>query len=166
MLVSVPSGVGILIQAWKLRRATGLCIVRSSGALCGYRISMPRLEKEDRDVPPREVSSVEQQSVKSSKRALTAVTLEYDRLAVVYLSMLLLPPVVGFSIKSLTLDLHASWYGWAIKSLTGCVYTLGFVLMTPQLFINYKLKSVAHLPWRFLCYRFSSTFIDGEQRLA
>ena len=32
------------------------------------------------------------------------------------------------------------------------VYTFGFVMMTPQLFINYKLKSVAHLPWRaFMC---------------
>ena len=32
--------------------------------------------------------------------------------------------------------------------------------MTPQLFINYKLKSVAHLPWRMLSYKFTSTFID------
>jgi hypothetical protein len=32
--------------------------------------------------------------------------------------------------------------------------------MTPQLFINYKLKSVAHLPWRFLIYRAVNTFID------
>ena len=32
--------------------------------------------------------------------------------------------------------------------------------MTPQLFINYKLKSVAHLPWRVLIYRFFNTFID------
>jgi hypothetical protein len=37
---------------------------------------------------------------------------------------------------------------------------LGFVLMTPQLFLNYKLKSVAHLPWRVLCYKFLNTFID------
>jgi hypothetical protein len=26
-------------------------------------------------------------------------------------------------------------------------------MMTPQLFINYKLKSVAHLPWRMLTYK-------------
>lgn len=32
--------------------------------------------------------------------------------------------------------------------------------MTPQLYINYKLKSVAHLPWRFLCYRSLNTVID------
>lgn len=32
--------------------------------------------------------------------------------------------------------------------------------MTPQIYINYKLKSVAHLPWRSLCYRFLNTIID------
>jgi len=30
----------------------------------------------------------------------------------------------------------------------------GFIRMTPQLYINYKLKSVDHLPWRTLIYRF------------
>lgn len=32
--------------------------------------------------------------------------------------------------------------------------------MTPQLFINYKLKSVAHLPWRMMSYKCLNTFID------
>ena len=27
------------------------------------------------------------------------------------------------------------------------VYAFGFLFMLPQLFLNYKLKSVAHLPW-------------------
>lgn len=27
-------------------------------------------------------------------------------------------------------------------------------MMTPQLFINYKLKSVEYLPWKALIYRF------------
>ena len=42
----------------------------------------------------------------------------------------------------------------------GCVYTFGFIMMTPQLFINYKLKSVAHLPWRAMVYKFLNTIID------
>lgn len=37
---------------------------------------------------------------------------------------------------------------------------VGFITMTPQLFINYKLKSVAHLPWRMLTYKALNTFID------
>uniref|UniRef100_A0A669QLC7 CLPTM1 regulator of GABA type A receptor forward trafficking n=1 Tax=Phasianus colchicus TaxID=9054 RepID=A0A669QLC7_PHACC len=36
----------------------------------------------------------------------------------------------------------------------------GFITMTPQLFINYKLQSVAHLPWRMLSYKALNTFID------
>ena len=33
-------------------------------------------------------------------------------------------------------------------------------MMTPQLFINYKCKSVAHLPWRAFAYKALNTFID------
>ena len=47
-----------------------------------------------------------------------------------------------------------------VSSLVGFVYAFGFILMTPQLFINYKLKSVAHLPWRAMVYKTLSTFID------
>ena len=47
-----------------------------------------------------------------------------------------------------------------MASLTGTVYAFGFITMTPQLFMNYKLKSVAHLPWKFMIYRALNTFID------
>lgn len=33
------------------------------------------------------------------------------------------------------------------------VYAFGFLFMLPQLFINYKLKSVAHLPWKAFMYK-------------
>jgi len=36
----------------------------------------------------------------------------------------------------------------------------GFIMMCPQLYLNYKLKSVAHLPWRMLTYKALNTFID------
>jgi hypothetical protein len=39
-------------------------------------------------------------------------------------------------------------------------YLKGFIMMTPQLFINYKLKSVSHLPWRMMTYKALNTFID------
>lgn len=32
--------------------------------------------------------------------------------------------------------------------------------MTPQLFRNYFLKSVEHMPWRVVCCKFLNTFID------
>lgn len=40
------------------------------------------------------------------------------------------------------------------------VVSAGFIMMCPQLFINYKLKSVAHLPWRQMTYKFLNTIID------
>ena len=33
------------------------------------------------------------------------------------------------------------------------IYLFGFLFMLPQLFVNYKLKSVAHLPWRAFMYK-------------
>ena len=33
-------------------------------------------------------------------------------------------------------------------------------MMTPQLYINYKLKSVAHIPWKAMVYKTIGTFID------
>ena len=55
---------------------------------------------------------------------------------------------------------HRSWWSWFITSAAHASYTWGFVLMTPQLYVNYKLKSVAHLPWRSMVYKAFSTFVD------
>lgn len=48
--------------------------------------------------------------------------------------------------------LYTSMYVLHTNTQTG-VYAFGFVLMTPQLFINYRMKSVAHMPWRVLMYK-------------
>lgn len=53
-----------------------------------------------------------------------------------------------------------SWYSWTINSMVNGVYGFGFLFMLPQLFINYKLKSVAALPWRSFMYKAFNTFID------
>mmetsp|Transcript_14208 Transcript_14208/g.36784 ORF Transcript_14208/g.36784 Transcript_14208/m.36784 type:complete len:173 (-) Transcript_14208:57-575(-) len=55
---------------------------------------------------------------------------------------------------------HRSWWSWLVGAAAKCVYLFGFVGMTPQLFVNYKLKSVAHLPWRMLFYKAFNTFVD------
>lgn len=36
----------------------------------------------------------------------------------------------------------------------------GFALMTPQIYINYKMKSVEHMPFKALSYKFLNTIID------
>jgi len=66
----------------------------------------------------------------------------------------------GYAMYSLTQLKHKSWYSWILNSLVGFIYMFGFVMMTPQLFINYKLKSVAHMNWRTLTYKTLGTFVD------
>ncbi|GIL76805.1 hypothetical protein Vretimale_8728 [Volvox reticuliferus] len=87
-------------------------------------------------------------------------TKKYDAEAMRYLSYALYPLVFGYSIYSLIYKKHKSWYSWILSSLVGAVYMFGFILMCPQLYLNYKLKSVAHLPWRQLTYKFLNTIID------
>lgn len=87
-------------------------------------------------------------------------TREYDDLAYKYLSWLCFPLLGGYIIYSLLYQEHKGWYSFVLNMLYGYLLTFGFIMMTPQLFINYKLKSVAHLPWRMLTYKFLNTFID------
>lgn len=47
---------------------------------------------------------------------------------------------------------HRGWYSFIISTLAQAIYMFGFVQLIPQLIINYKLKSVAHMP----CVFFSS----------
>ncbi|TYZ64372.1 hypothetical protein PybrP1_009052 [[Pythium] brassicae (nom. inval.)] len=87
-------------------------------------------------------------------------TAEHDRVAVAHLSYVLYPLIVGQSLYTLAYSVHKGWYSWVISSLTSFVYAFGFIMMTPQLYINYKLQSVAHLPWRAMVYKSLNTFID------
>lgn len=88
------------------------------------------------------------------------LTNQIDREGMKYLSYVLYPLCVGYAIYSLIYHPHKSWYSWTINSLVNGVYAFGFLFMCPQLFINYKLKSVAALPWRAFMYKAFNTFID------
>lgn len=87
-------------------------------------------------------------------------TKNYDNLAFKYLSWVCFPLLVAYSGYALIYLEHKGWYSFVLDLLYGYLLTFGFIMMTPQLFINYKLKSVAHLPWRMLTYKFLNTFID------
>ena len=148
--MQIPSSAGVLIQLWKCQRACGFQLrLKGDSGNFSPRIVATRLQNE---------AKVDMKDDANAKKA--AETIRVDRMAINHLSILLLPLVVGFSLRSLVLEQHSGWYSWLIASLTGTVYTFGFILMTPQLFINHHLKSVSHLPWKFLCFRFINTFID------
>jgi len=77
-----------------------------------------------------------------------------------YLKFVLYPLSASWGIYNLYYYSYKSWWSWLVSSLADFAYTFGFINMMPQIFINYKLKSVAHMPWRVLVYKFFNTFID------
>jgi len=87
-------------------------------------------------------------------------TKEFDRMAFKYLGMVCFPLAICYCIYSVIYNEHTGWYSFVLGSTYGFLLTFGFIMMTPQLFINYKLKSVAHLPWRMMTYKALNTFID------
>jgi hypothetical protein len=104
-----------------------------------------------------------------NKSSYNSTTAEHDKKALHYLYMVLLPLFVGYLIYSLIYEEHKGWYSFFLSSCVGFIYIFGiphhncikgFINMTPQLYINYKLKSVAHLPWRMMVYKFLNTIID------
>lgn len=90
----------------------------------------------------------------------SSCTKEYDNIAFKYLGWVCFPLLIGYFVYSLLYNEHKGWYSFVLNMLYGYLLTFGFIMMTPQLFINYKLKSVAHMPWRMMTYKFLNTFID------
>ena len=137
---------------WKVKKATGI------GLKWGV-YNIPWIHFYRWDVNMEEATDKKTDEI-IKEEELAQVSLEADRVATTYLGTLLFPMAVGFTIRTLLVERHTSWYSWGIGALTGVVYTFGFVLMCPQLFINHKLKTVSFMPWNFMIYRFLNTFID------
>ncbi|XP_063041660.1 lipid scramblase CLPTM1L [Engraulis encrasicolus] len=133
LLVLIPAGIGSLIEVWKVKKAFKIQIVWKG-------------------VRPTFLFG---KSDESERR-----TEEYDTLAMKYLSYVLYPLCIGGAVYALVYVKYKSWYSWLINSMVNGVYAFGFLFMLPQLFVNYKLKSVAHLPWKAFMYKAFNTFID------
>jgi hypothetical protein len=130
LLVIIPMGIVTVIEFWKLTRVLKMHVSWTGSVT----FDAPTAAEMDTDA--------------------------LDSRGMRYLAWLMVPLCIGSAIYSLLYVPHTSWYSWSIKSLANCVYAFGFLFMTPQLFINYKLKSVAHLPWKALTYKAFNTFID------
>ena len=173
LLMSIPAAMGCLVALWKCQRAAGLQFFRLDAlrleepmewwntipAMFGYELRATRLELNNSSDQDGQYPG-NNKNAGSKASQLTALTIETDRIATRTLGAILVPLVVGYTLYSFVYEEHTGWYSWLITSASSAVYALGFVLMTPQLFLNYKLKSVAHLPWRVLVYKFLNTFID------
>ncbi|CAM9623773.1 unnamed protein product, partial [Ectocarpus fasciculatus] len=84
----------------------------------------------------------------------------YDHIATLHAGLCLCPIIVGMSLYYLKTYTYTSWYSWFISSAVDCVYFFGFLAMLPQLYINFKLRSVAHLPVKSFMYKIFNTFVD------
>lgn len=130
--------MGILLEFWKITTVVNVRI-RPADSIIPYRIAF-----EDKHV----LSETEEK------------TKEYDAVAFKYLYMIAVPLLFAYAGYSLYYDTHKSWYSFVITTLVGSVYAYGFLMMVPSLYINYRLKSVAHLPAKAMTYKFLNTFID------
>lgn len=137
-VVKISIFIGLAIELWKIHKVIDIKLNREN-KLFGV---IPRVQFEDKSTYTE------------------SHTKEYDMLAFKYLSWLLYPLLVCYAVYSIMYLEHRGWYSWVLSMFYGFLLTFGFITMTPQLFINYKLKSVAHLPWRMLTYKALNTFID------
>lgn len=96
----------------------------------------------------------------NNKESYGGVTEQYDKEATTYLLYASIPLFIGYVGYSLVYESHKGWWSFCLKTLVGFIYVFGFIQMTPQLYINYKLKSVEHMNWRVMSYKFLNTIID------
>ncbi|XP_022122839.2 cleft lip and palate transmembrane protein 1 [Pieris rapae] len=137
VMVRISCFIGLLIEIWKINKVMDV-----------------KLNREDRIFGFPKISLTDKGSYVESS------TKQYDMLAFRYLSWACFPLLIGYGIYSLLYLEHKGWYSFILNMMYGYLLTFGFIMMTPQLFINYKLNSVAHLPWRMMTYKFLNTFID------
>ena len=88
-------------------------------------------------------------------------TMAADQEASKYLMYIMLPVITMYSLYSLFFKQFKSlYYSFALRVAVGLVYSFGFCQMLPQLYINYKLKTVAGMSTPVLAFKLLNTFID------
>jgi len=137
-VIRISCFVGLCIELWKVTKVQDVSFDFENKVLGVF----PRIKLDDK------------------KDYKDSGTKEFDRMAFKYLGMAFFPLAFCYCIYSVIYNEHKGWYSFVLGSCYGFLLTFGFIMMTPQLFINYKLKSVAHLPWRMMTYKALNTFID------
>jgi len=132
-MILISSGVGFIIECWKITQAAKVTY--------GFD-SYPWIKFEDKET----------YNLSETKK--------HDKVAMKYLSYALYPLLFGYTIYSLIYNEHKGWYSFVIGTLVSFIYMFGFIMMCPQLYLNYKMKSTAFLPWRMMTYKFLNTIID------
>jgi len=135
-LVKIELFIALVIELWKLRKIFVLEIsARFPFINLNYKIKFQQDESK----------SHETEAISLMTKYL------FIPISVLYLS---------YRIYYYKQTIYSSYFKFAIQYLFFLFNLFGFVLMTPQIYINYKLKSVAHMPVKALTYKFLNTIID------
>ncbi|KAL0214494.1 hypothetical protein P9112_006678 [Eukaryota sp. TZLM1-RC] len=132
-VVIITSGIGLIIEYFKLFKCFDLVFIVKKG------IKLPWLK---------------------AKSSYDSNTRKYDSKAMTFVMVCLLPIILGYSIWTYYNSSFKSTYSWIITTLVNISFAFSFAQMVPQVYINYKLKSVAHINYRTLSYKFFTTIID------
>lgn len=139
LMILFTQGIGLAIEAWKITKVVDIKVRPDNTKLIGYTVTF-----EDK----KELSEDEKK------------TQEYDKLAFRLVSYFAIPALLAYSVYSLKYKTHRGWYSFIVSTLAQAIYMFGFVQLVPQLIINYKLKSVAHMPMKAMMYKTLSTVVD------
>ncbi len=137
--VLLPSGIGTLIEFWKLRKVIKIIPLD------------PEEQEKKKSMLPFRVEF---------EKSYKGKTKKYDAIALRWLFIVGTPFLIAYTIYSALYHSHKGWYSFIIRTQVRFIYFSGFVMMCPQIFINYKLKCVAHMPWRTFTYKALNTVID------
>ncbi|KAI7939177.1 hypothetical protein MJO28_014756 [Puccinia striiformis f. sp. tritici] len=140
-IILLGQGTGVLIEAWKITKAVDIKVVSHGQGNIRY---LPWIKVTDKHVLTEDEKK----------------TQEYDALAFRWVSYVTGPSLLGYTIYSLLYNEHRGWYSFTISTLSSFVYAFGFIELVPQLVINYKLKSVAHMPMKAMMYKTLNTVVD------
>ena len=154
-MILFSSGMGIAIEAWKITKTVNVR-VRPTPQTAEERARADLGDWIKYWPFPYFVAFEDKHQLSDTEKK----TQEYDEIAFRYLYWVAIPLLLAYAIYSLVYDTHKSWYSFIITTLVGSVYAYGFLMMVPSLYINYRLKSVAHMPAKAMTYKFLNTFID------
>ena len=120
-MILASQGFGILVEAWKITK-TAKVVVGPPAASSKLSFLPYVITLEDK----HELTEIEEE------------TEQYDKEAFYYMSIAAVPLLLGYAVYSLMYEKHKGVYSYIIETLVGSVYAYGFLMMVPQLYINYK----------------------------
>ncbi|AIN97522.1 hypothetical protein LPMP_200300 [Leishmania panamensis] len=152
--VLVPSGMGALMEYWKLAKT--LKIVKVETQVTTVAEAQGAARESARKKGTWRISGYDI----GFNDSYDSRTQKHDDVAVRYLIYAMIPLLSGYAVYSALYKTHRNWYSFLISTQVQFIYSFGFAQMTPQIFINYKMKSVGQLPWRTFIYKSLNTVID------